>query len=185
MTEISYGTVLIFITAVWLAMRTAAAIKNKKIEIKHELKLLLFYCYLALMALIVYFPLNGGKIGTMKFDAGRILPFLINPLPFVHLFDPYAGWLRNLIGNIVLFIPVGIIWPLCFKKMDNIFKVVAAGLGFSLFIELSQLLLYERTTDTDDLILNTLGALIGAVIYFIVRAIVRKRKNRVERLENQ
>lgn len=72
----------------------------------------------------------------------------------------------NIIGNITMFIPVGIIWPICFKKLDTPAKTILAGFGYSLLIELSQLLLYERLTDIDDLILNTIGVTIGAFIYF-------------------
>ncbi len=176
--EIPYITVFTFITVLWVIVRAIVALKNRKIDIRHELKLLIFYFYIEIMAMIVYFPMNfaSGQIGTMKFDSERIIPPLLNPVPIIHIFDRYAGWLRNLIGNIILFIPIGIIWPFCFKKMNNILKVTAAGLGFSLFIELSQLLLYERMTDADDLILNTLGALTGAVIYFSVSLIIRKKR---------
>jgi glycopeptide antibiotics resistance protein len=75
----------------------------------------------------------------------------------------------NIIGNIAMFIPVGIIWPICFKKLDNIGKTILAGAGFTLLIELSQLFCYGRHTDIDDLILNTTGVAIGAVIVFAIR----------------
>ncbi|HCW04256.1 MAG TPA: hypothetical protein DGK91_06850 [Clostridium sp.] len=65
-----------------------------------------------------------------------------------------------------MFIPVGIVWPICFKKLDNIGKAILAGAIFSLLIEISQLLFYERCSDIDDLILNTAGVAIGALIYF-------------------
>ena len=71
-----------------------------------------------------------------------------------------------------MFIPVGIIWPVCFKQLNNVFKVTLAGFVYTLLIELSQLPFYDRCSDVDDLILNTTGVLIGAVIYFLVRKIV-------------
>ena len=55
--------------------------------------------------------------------------------------------------------------------------VTLAAFGMTLFIELSQLLLYDHGTDIDDLILNTTGAFIGAMIYFLV-VIIRRRKSR-------
>ena len=76
-----------------------------------------------------------------------------------------------------MFIPVGIILPVCFRKLNNVFKVTLAAFGMTLFIELSQLLLYDHSTDIDDLILNTTGAFIGAMIYFLV-VIIRRRKSR-------
>ena len=48
-------------------------------------------------------------------------------------------------------------------------------------IEVSQLLFYERSSDIDDLILNTTGAFIGALIYFSAVALIkRSKKNTVK-----
>lgn len=102
----------------------------------------------------------------MKFDASKVIPPWVNLVPIVHLFDIYDGWQMNIIGNITMFIPVGIVWPICFKKIDTIGKTILAGTGFSLLIEITQLFFYERCSDIDDLILNTTGVAIGALIYF-------------------
>ena len=68
-----------------------------------------------------------------------------------------------------MFIPVGIVLPICFRKLENIKKTVFAGVGLILFIELTQLICPERHTDIDDLILNTSGVAIGACIIFAIR----------------
>ncbi|MBQ0002890.1 MAG: VanZ family protein [Treponema sp.] len=57
----------------------------------------------------------------------------------VHLFDIYDGWQINIIGNIAVFIPLGIIWPFCFGKLNSVKKTAFTGFCFSLFIEISQL----------------------------------------------
>ena len=90
------------------------------------------------------------------------------------MFEIYDGWLVNLIGNISMFIPVGFLLPFCFSKLNSVKNVVFVGFKISLFIELSQLILYERSTDIDDLILNTLGVFIGALIYF---SIFKRKEN--------
>ena len=82
----------------------------------------------------------------------------------------------NIIGNIAMFIPVGIVWPICFGKLDTIRKTISAGAGLSLFIEVTQLFCLGRHTDVDDLILNTIGATIGAFIVFMIR---RKHKTEI------
>jgi glycopeptide antibiotics resistance protein len=89
----------------------------------------------------------------------------------------YDGWQINIIGNITMFIPVGLAWPFCFKKLDTIGKTVLIGAGFPLFIEITQLPFYDRCSDIDDLILNTTGIFIGALIYFGIRRLrtIRKR----------
>ena len=75
----------------------------------------------------------------------------------------------NIIGNISMFIPVGACWPFCFKRLNTVWKSILAGFGLTLFIELSQLVFYDRCSDIDDLIMNGTGAIIGSILYFIFR----------------
>lgn len=182
MTEIKFGQMIIAITLVWVIIRSLANIKNikkKNVSWKREAQLLLVYVCIVVISRIVNFPMHhvDGHIGTMKFDAARAIPPRVNLIPFVHMIDVYDGWLVNIIGNVAMFIPVGIVWPVCFKKLDSIAKTILAGAGFSLFIEITQLPFFERCSDIDDLLLNTLGAAIGAVIYFVCREL-RDMKNK-------
>ena len=68
-----------------------------------------------------------------------------------------------------MFIPVGFIWPLVFKKLNTYGKAVGDCFLYTLVIEILQFLLYERTSDVDDFILNTAGAAIGAGIWFLIK----------------
>ena len=52
--------------------------------------------------------------------------------------------------------------------------MLPAGVGFSLFIEILQLPFYDRVTDIDDLILNSLGFLIGYGIFLLVKKLKKK-----------
>lgn len=171
MTEITYWELLAAITLVWVILRLIIGFKNKGASFKREAQMLLVYICIIVIARIVYFPMRhvDGHIGTLKFDPERIWPLRFNLVPIVHMFDIYDGWLINIIGNITMFIPVGIIWPICFRRLDTILKTILAGFGYTLLIELSQLLLYERSSDIDDIILNTAGFTIGAVITYAVR----------------
>jgi len=66
--------------------------------------------------------------------------------------------------NPIPFIPFGFLIPLIWKKMRSLHLTALAGFSFSILIEISQLL-NNRRTDIDDLIMNTLGAIIGFLIY--------------------
>lgn len=175
--DISYPQVLAFITAAWIAVRALAALRAERVLWRRELLLLTVYICLAVIARVVYFPmaLENGRLGLLRFDASR-MPGGVNLVPFRHMFIRYPGWKLNIIGNVAMFIPVGIFWPLCFKRLNGLFKTVLAGFGLSLIIELTQLLFYERLSDVDDLILNTAGVLIGAAIYFAARAVIKTAK---------
>ncbi len=179
MFEITYTGLFIFITLAWVASRVVSVIKNRKADWKHEAKLLTVYVCFLVIARMVYFPMRlvDGHIGSLILDLEKISPLWVNPIPIVHLFDVYDGRMINIIGNIAMFIPVGIIWPLCFKKLDTLGKTVLSGAGVSLFIEITQLPFYDRCSDIDDLLLNTAGVLIGALIYFGAKQLKKARKS--------
>ena len=171
MIEITYMQMFVFVSSIWVLIRFVIAIIFKKFSAKRELQMLLVYICLVVIARIVYFPLHhvDGKIGTLTIGFTEAQSDMISFIPFYFLFDRYDGWLLNIIGNIAMFIPVGIVWPICFRKLDNIKKTVFAGVGLVLLIELTQLICPERHTDIDDLILNTSGVVIGACIIFAIR----------------
>lgn len=186
MFELTYGQLAAGITVAWIVVRVIVGIRAGKVSWKRELQLLMVYICILVVARIVNFPwhLENGKIGTMKFDSSKILPLKFNLIPIIHLFDIYEGWQRNLFGNIAMFIPIGIVWPVCFKKLNTVGKTVLAGFGFSLCIEITQLLFYERSSDIDDLILNTAGAAIGALICFGCRRLFSKKQTKKESAES-
>ena len=177
MIEITYLQMTIFITAVWILVRLIIAVKDKRFSIKRELLLLTVYICFIVIARFVYFPLHhiNGKIDTLKIGLEQNLFASVTLKAFTFITDIYDGSLINVIGNILMFVPVGIFYPICFKKLDNLLKTVIACFGLSLYIELTQLLCFERHTDVDDLILNTSGALIGAAIVFLIRRIKIKK----------
>lgn len=176
MIEIRFSAALAAISVLWVLVRGFWAIKKGTIDWKYEAKLLTVYICIVVIVRFTFFAwhLQDGKIQPLVLDMGRLLPLNVNFIPIVHLFYHYEGWQRNLIGNIAMFIPVGIIWPWCFKKLDSFAKTVLAGFSFSLCIEVLQLLCFERNSDVDDLITNTLGVVIGAAIYFLVRFIHKR-----------
>ena len=180
MLEITYTGLFIFITLAWIATRAICGIKNRKVDWTYEVKLLTVYICLVVIARFVYFPLRlvEGRIANLVLDVEKISPLWINLIPVVHLFDVYDGWLINIIGNVTMFIPVGLVWPFCFQQLDTLGKTVLVGAGFPLFIEITQLPFFDRCSDVDDIILNTTGILIGALIYFGVKRL-KNRKNRI------
>ena len=176
MIEITYFQLFWFITIIWIMIRFAVAIKTKAFSVKRELKLLLVYVCIVVICRFVYFGfhLEDGKIPTLKVGFDDDIRDMISIIPFYFLVDRYDGWKMNIIGNIAMFIPVGIVWPICFSRLDTIRKNILAGAGFTLFIEVTQLFCLGRHTDVDDLILNTSGVAIGVCIVFLIRRMQKK-----------
>ncbi len=183
MVSIFYWQMVVAISAVWLVIRAIHWIRDKKFSIKRELALLLVYICIVVVVRFTFCPFGkvDGKIQPLLFDKDKILPFWLNFKPFIYLFDypTKREALLNLIGNTTMFIPLGIVWPAVFRQLNKPWKVIAAGVGVSLTIEILQLPFYGRSTDIDDLILNTAGFLVGYGIYLLVTAIataIRKRR---------
>jgi len=73
----------------------------------------------------------------------------------------FDTWMKNLFGNIVLFIPLGFIIPLINKRFMRILLFLLVVLTILLIVELVQMLTRVGSFDIDDIILNSFGALIG------------------------
>lgn len=80
--------------------------------------------------------------------------------------------------NIILFVPMGILIPLIWAKERNIYHVLLLGFLVSLTIEMLQIFCM-RATDIDDLIANTIGCLLGYLVFKIINKI-KKEKSKEE-----
>ena len=112
-----------------------------------------FATYLAAVYLFVGMP-------TLQFIR---LELSITLIPFL----PMIADFKNTILNIILFIPLGIMLPFLWKKFNTLRATLFFCFSMSLAIELLQILTY-RATDINDLIANTVGAVLG---YFVFRVI--------------
>jgi glycopeptide antibiotics resistance protein len=74
--------------------------------------------------------------------------------------------IQNVGGNIILFIPVGFLFT-AFLKDTRLIKVLLYTLLISAVFEILQLFTSYGTCDVDDLLLNTIGGLIGYALYFM------------------
>ena len=179
MIEIYYWQMVLTISALWILVRTVCWLKAKRFDLKRELQLLLVYICIVVVVRFTFCPFGkvDGKIQPLLFDGEKIFPLWLNFLPFVYLFDypTMKEALLNLIGNTAMFIPLGIVWPSVFKNLNTHGKIIAAGVGVSLTIEILQLPFFGRSTDIDDLLLNTAGYLAGYGIYLLVKKLWRKK----------
>jgi glycopeptide antibiotics resistance protein len=89
---------------------------------------------------------------------------------FKDLNNPGPDGYRDLILNIVCFIPVGLLVGLLLEK-QRLAKALLVGLLVSLTIEFSQLIWHRGVFDVNDLFNNALGALIGGgIAWFMVKS---------------
>lgn len=79
----------------------------------------------------------------------------------------------NIFGNIIGFLPFGFILPVIHRNLKNFWLVTLLGLALSLIVETLQLVLKVGCFDVDDLLLNTVGAALGYMIFLICNRIRR------------
>lgn len=85
---------------------------------------------------------------------------------------------RNLILNVLMFIPIGFCFPCISKKCQMLWCTYLAGFLMTLFIETLQFFTGRGVFETDDLFNNFMGTAIGYGLYQIVHIILRAIKNR-------
>ena len=98
------------------------------------------------------------------------LPRLLTPFPGGIAYHFRSYWSAFLfLGNIGIFLPVGFFTALLWRR-GGLWRSTLTGFLASLSIESIQLFI-DRGTDLDDLILNTVGAAVGYLLYRLLRAI--------------
>lgn len=101
----------------------------------------------------------------------------INIIPFNTIIGYISGIVNNnintsivvinLTANILLFAPIGFFIPMLYKnKIKNIKQFLIVMILLTLFVEVLQFITYRGSTDIDDVILNTIGAVI---IYLLMK----------------
>ena len=177
MLEISFFAGELMFSILWVLSRAVVWGKNKKVDFKREILLMLMYINLFVIIRFVFYELHkvNGKVVPLKFDVNKVWPLDVNLEPLVHLFDYESKReaMINLYGNIGMFVPTGIILPILYKSVNRLWKAVGIGFAMSFIIEVLQLMFYERTSDIDDLILNTMGVAIGYLVCTLIKGIIR------------
>ncbi len=143
-------------------------IKKQSVNWYHETALLLYLVFIAgLVSQTVLPPSVSGLDGAGRSHETWLIPFRFVCYTYEDMFVRHSSYslLINVLGNIVMFIPVGFFPPLLWRLSGK--WAVAAGFFSSLFIELIQLML-PRSTDIDDVILNTAGTALGFFIYWLI-----------------
>lgn len=83
----------------------------------------------------------------------------------------------NVIGNIVVFMPIAVFLRILIKRCKSVFYTTLLCLEISLLAESIQLVAKVGSFDVDDLLLNTFGGICGCIVLEIWRAWHGKKKN--------
>lgn len=157
--------------------------QSKKINWNHEIVLFLFISFLIGLASLTVIPkleITSEGIKIIKTSIGGI-----NLIPLKVIYETYIEvfkynnmnyFIINFLGNIIMFMPIGFFIALLWKIKDK--YVILIGASSSLFIEITQLFIGGRGTDIDDVILNTIGVILGLLIYKLLYKKYKKQMNK-------
>lgn len=142
-------------------------VKNRFLQV-----LLLGYCLL-LIKVMVFKDVPLIRIGVLMLNFGGTHDGPPNFIPFKTILPYLIGekglliGAINIVGNIILLVPVGLLVPFVFPAV-HLKKSILFAVFSGLLIEGMQTLLHVGIFDIDDVILNGIGYLMGYWIYLLL-----------------
>lgn len=147
---------------------------------------LLFAVYLALLLRLIVFRMSlpemklvldswTGEVIRQGLDRANFQPFRTIDM-YVRYWSRGIRSFENLIGNILVFVPMGYLLPRIFHRAGNVLICMFCGLAVILGIELFQMVTSFGAFDVDDIILNGLGLFIGYLVFLLVRQTFCRRE---------
>jgi glycopeptide antibiotics resistance protein len=157
-----------------------AAIRRHR---RKGLLFVLFLLYLAMLCYFLFFSESFGRTDTMR-------EYRYN----LHLFQEIARFtihrhtlgfrifFINVFGNILAFMPMGFFLPALWGMRKRGVLVVLCCFSLSLLVEVTQLVCRLGSFDVDDLFLNTLGGLLGYLVFLVCHALAANQSKRKDKV---
>ncbi|WP_400245110.1 VanZ family protein [Niallia sp. JL1B1071] len=170
--QLNFPFILLLIVPLWIYFRIQQNNQRKKILISREFPLNLFFLY---MLTVIYVTLEPFHFTPPSLTDGKM-----NLIPYVQIlyqykYKPPFFWMLYTLGNILLFIPFGLLLPFLYKKRLRAFVILGLAILCSLSIEIIQFFFtVDRAADIDDFILNIFGAMVGYFLFLIMRQFARR-----------
>lgn len=137
---------------------------------------MLFLLYLILLTYFLFFSEGFGRVYTERGYSYNLEPF--KEIRRFWEFRRELGFLAaftNIAGNVLCFVPFGAILPVLNRRARHFAVIVLLSFEFSLLVECAQLILKVGSFDVDDLMLNTLGGVLGFLIFTVCNRIRRRK----------
>lgn len=154
-------------------------------KLNYENNIIIKISFISLVAFTIYIVLNIliDKEKISKYIDGFIIVYIlfliaitffkaklhyhsytINPIDsFMEIKRDPLGGIINIFGNLLMYVPIGIYIKEKLNQRNNI--AILCFIIYITFVEVIQMLTKTGTFDTNDIIMNTLGFIIGLSIY--------------------
>lgn len=140
---------------------------------------IIFIVYVCLLLYFVVLKVNGSIDRIMLIKQNRDSGFWNYNL---YLFRTIKLYLENIthayayiniLGNIVPFVPLGLLIPLIFKRFRSLMKAILIFIICIICIETFQFISMLGFFDVDDILLNMIGCIVGYCIYVVLEKIMQ------------
>lgn len=136
---------------------------------RHIVAGVLFILYFVVLFYFLFFSEEMGRTYSE-----REYHYNLVPLKEIGRFLKYwkvlgmKAVLLNIVGNVLAFVPFGAFLPIFSARCRKFWRTIYYSFELSLFVELLQLIFRVGSFDVDDLLLNTLGGMLGFLVYMFV-----------------
>lgn len=150
--------------------------------IKKKHKILLWIVMIVYLIALFYFLFFSESMGrTIGTDRYRYNLVLFKEIGRFFIFWKNVGFgaaFLNIGGNVVAFLPFGCLLATLLNPKEKWYLIALFSFELSLCVELMQLISKLGCFDVDDLLLNTLGGMLGYFIYWLWKKwIMKMRQN--------
>lgn len=143
---------------------------KKKLRMAGKFLFVLYICFLFYFLIFSDWYGRTGETGTYRYNLE-----LFREIKRYWYSWEQLGWIaiQNLVGNVVIFAPFGFFMAMA-SRYKSFFLTVFYSFCLSFCVEIFQLLTKVGSFDVDDLLLNTIGGLLGYV-FFAICNVLRRR----------
>lgn len=177
--------------AIGMAIKSFGEVK--KIKSKYTQNFNPFYKIIRILATILFIPymLLFIKFSFFSFFShlslfshlGKYNSINLIPLKSIshYLFNypsfNFSTWFSNLFGMVIAFIPFGFLIPIMYNRIKRIRDVIIASILLSMLTEVLQHITKRGVADIDDIILSTIGSILGYILLkLIMKFMLRLKK---------
>lgn len=155
-------------------MHTMSSMVQSKKFIK-GIVVLIFLIYMCSLIYFLFFSERYGRTEAADYYRYNLQPF--KEIMRYWRYRDVIGYemvIINLVGNVGVFIPFGLLLPIIYKPLKKWYALLPVGMIFSIVIECIQLVTRVGALDIDDVILNVTGIMLGFVLLKVIYFIRRK-----------
>lgn len=159
---------------------------RKRVSPSRQITYFLFItCVLIILSATIFITV----IWKLRHGEGIIASYrTLNVIPFQFITEDWEMGevlkYTQSFANILMFVPVGFLFPVAFKKFRKFWKTAFCMAGFSFLIEFCQYFI-GRSADIDDLLLNSLGGMLGYFIFYMFSKSLQNKMFWNKLLENE